>query len=92
MGGGDDGDSIFVLEKKLDFKANCFKKNQMIPEAYNSKRKLQNMVKRKLTRTKLEIYFYQSILNLAQEHYIVLPHMRTVTTVRNFTSFLVLNK
>ena len=56
MGGGDDGDSIFVLEKKLDFKANCFKKNQMIPEAYNSKRKLQNMVKRKLTRTQLEIF------------------------------------
>ena len=42
-------------KRKSDFEAICFKKNQEIP-GRNSKRKLQNMVKRKMTRTKLEIF------------------------------------
>jgi hypothetical protein len=49
-----------VKEKKSDFKTICFKINQNIPTR-NSKRKLQNMVQRKMTRTKLEI------CNLAQK-------------------------
>ena len=46
---------VFIRKKKSDFKPISFKKNQKIPVS-NSKRKLQNMVKRKMTRTKLEIF------------------------------------
>jgi len=38
-----------------EMKTICFKKNQKIPR-HNSKRKLQYMVKRKMTSTKLEIF------------------------------------
>ena len=40
-------DTKGVMEKKSDFKTICIKKNQDT-EALNSKRKLQNMVKRKI--------------------------------------------
>jgi len=52
---------VFFKETKSDFKTISFKKNQKIPRR-NSKQKLQNMVKRKMTRMKLEIFcFYLSI-------------------------------
>ena len=47
---------------KSDFKTICFKKNQKILRS-NSKRQLQNMVKRKMTGTTLEI----PVNNLAQK-------------------------
>jgi hypothetical protein len=49
--------AIFSREKKSDFKTICFKKNQKILCCI-SKRKLQNMVKRKMTRTKFEIFTF----------------------------------
>jgi hypothetical protein len=41
----------FFLEKQSDFKTICFKNNRKIPRR-DSKQKLQNMVKRKITRMK----------------------------------------
>jgi L,D-peptidoglycan transpeptidase YkuD (ErfK/YbiS/YcfS/YnhG family) len=55
--------------RKIGFQNNLFSENQKIPRR-NSKRKLQNMVKRKLTRTKLEILYIIFPVydyNLAQE-------------------------
>ena len=49
------GGGPFFLEKISDFKAICFKKNQKMPRR-NLKRKLQIKVKRKMTRTKLEMF------------------------------------
>ena len=59
----------FIFKKKKShFKTTCFKKNQKIPRR-NSKRKFQNMVKRKMTWTKLEIFCKNTFLlvyNLAR--------------------------
>ena len=56
-GGGPIG--VPFVKKKSDFKTFFliffFKKNKKIPSR-NSKRKLQNMVKRKIARAKLEIF------------------------------------
>jgi hypothetical protein len=49
------GGGPFFLEKISDFKAICFKKNQKMPRR-NLKRKLQIKVKRKMTKTKLEMF------------------------------------
>ena len=43
------------IERKIDFKTICIKKNQKIHRR-NLKRELQNMVNRKMTSTKLEIF------------------------------------
>ena len=51
------GGAFFFRKTKSDFKTICFKINQKIPRR-NSKLKLQNMVKREITRTSLKIFWF----------------------------------
>jgi hypothetical protein len=51
------GGAVFFRKTKSDFKTICFKINQKIPRR-NSKLKLQNMVKREITRTSLKIFWF----------------------------------
>ena len=51
------GGAVFFRKTKSDFKTICFKINQKIPRR-NSKLKLQNMVKREMTRTSLKIFWF----------------------------------
>jgi hypothetical protein len=51
------GGAFFFRKTKSDFKTICFKINQKIPRR-NSKLKLQNMVKREMTRTSLKIFWF----------------------------------
>jgi hypothetical protein len=61
------GGAVFFKEKKSDFKIICFKKHQKIPRR-NSKRNLENLVQRKMTRTKLQIFWLK---NLAKNKFFV---------------------
>ena len=47
------------FKKKIGFQSNWFLENQKIP---GRNRKIQNMVKRKMTRTKLEIFLSKHVL------------------------------
>ena len=54
------GRAGFFKEKKSDFKIICFKKHQKIPRR-NSKRNFENLVQRKMTRTKLRIFWLKNL-------------------------------